>query len=69
MACASVPFFALVFDFECVFLAPSFTELLMVYCKIYVNDEPEGKFLYTETIKLSCIMEMFMCSIIISLPQ
>ena len=22
----------------------------------YVNDEPEGKFLYTETIKLYCIV-------------
>ena len=23
---------------------------------VYVNDEPEGKFLYTETIKLYCIV-------------
>ena len=27
----------------------------------YVNDEPEGKFLYTETIKLYCITSVYKC--------
>ena len=35
-------------------------ELLMFYSEMYwmfyVNDEPEGKFLYTETIKLYCVV-------------
>ena len=40
------------------FLAPCFIELLsfivnFIEC-FYVNDEPESKFLYTETIKLYC---------------
>ena len=26
---------------------------------LYVNDEPEGKFLYTETIKLYCVVLYF----------
>ena len=42
------------------FLAPRFIELLTFYrkmCSMFdVNDEPEGKFLYTETIKLYCIV-------------
>ena len=41
------------------FLAPCSIELLLLYCKMYwvfhINDKPEGKFLYTETIKLSTI--------------
>ena len=41
-------------------LAPCFIELLMCYCKMclifYVNYDPEGKFLYTETIKLYWIV-------------
>ena len=44
-----------------VFLAPCFIELLMFYRKMYwmfyVTDEPEGKFLYTETIKLYCTVK------------
>ena len=39
------------------------TELLMFYCKKYwmckLNDKPEGKFLYTETINLYCIVVVF----------
>ena len=40
------------------FSALCFIELLMFYCTecFYVNDEPESKFLYTETIKLYCIV-------------
>ena len=42
------------------FLAPCFIELLMFYVNFiecfYVNDEPESKFLYIETIKLYCIV-------------
>ena len=42
------------------FLAPCFIELLMLYVSFiecfYVNDEPESKFLYTDTIKLYCIV-------------
>ena len=42
------------------FFAPYSIKLLMFYCKMYwmfyVNDEPEGKFLYTETIKVYCIV-------------
>ena len=42
------------------FLAPCFIELLMFYCKMYsvfyVNDEPEGNLLYTETIKLYLLL-------------
>ena len=43
------------------FLAPCLIELLMFYCVnciecFYVNDEPESKFLYIETIKLYCIV-------------
>ena len=41
------------------FLAPCFIDLLMFFCQMYwmfyVNDKPEGKFLYTWTIKLYCI--------------
>ena len=40
-------------------LLPSLVELLMfdckMYCMLYVNDNPEGKFLYTETMQLCCI--------------
>ena len=40
------------------FFSSVFIELLMFYCKMYwmfyVNVEPEGRFLYTETIKLYC---------------
>ena len=43
------------FVFECS-LALCFIELLIFYCKMYsmfyVTEVPEGKFLYTETIKL-----------------
>ena len=42
------------------FLAPCFIELLKLCVSFieffYVNDEPESKFLYTETIKLYCIV-------------
>jgi len=42
------------------FLAPCFIEWLMFYVNFiecfYVNDERESKFLYTETIKLYCIV-------------
>ena len=41
-------------------LVPCSIELLMFYCKMYSmfygNDEPEGKFVYTETIKLYCVV-------------
>ena len=30
--------------------------MVKMYWMFYVNDEPEGKFLYTETIKLYCIV-------------
>ena len=48
------------FVFKRFFLAPCSIELFMFYCKMYrvfyVNGEPEGRFLYTETIKLYCIV-------------
>ena len=48
-----VKYFTFVFEH---FLAPCFIELLTFYCKmylmLYVNDKPEGRFLYTVTIKL-----------------
>ena len=31
-------------------------EWFLAPCFIYVNDKPESKFLYTETIKLDCIV-------------
>ena len=41
-------------------LAPCSIELLLFYCKMYLtfylNVEPEGKYLYTETIKLYYIV-------------
>ena len=61
-------FLVIVKYFPCIerFLAPCFIELLMIMLLIllnffylfyfYVNDEPESKFLYTETIKLYCIV-------------
>ena len=58
-ACMYIVKYFLVFER---FLAPCFIELLafIVNCIecFHVNDEPESKFLYTETIKLYCIVLM-----------
>ena len=67
-ACVCV-YIVIVKYFPCIFLvferfsAPCLIELLMFYCFIvnfiecfYISDEPESKFLYTETIKLYCIV-------------
>ena len=44
-------------------LAPCYTELSLLCCKMYstfyVIDEPEGKCLYTETVKLYCIAKLY----------
>ena len=49
-------------------LAPCFIELLMFYCTLYrmfyTNDEPEGKFLYTERdnkVVFYCILYCIVC--------
>ena len=56
-ACVIVKYFAFVLE---QFLASRLIELLKFYCKIYgafhINDEPEGKCLHTETMKLYCIV-------------
>ena len=50
-------YIAFVFEW---FSAPCFIELLSYYkthCMFHVKDEPEGKFLYTETMKLYCVKQ------------
>ena len=56
-ACVYIVIVSILLVFER-FLASCFIELLIVNfidC-FYINDEPESKFLYTETIKLYCIV-------------